>query len=83
MIQQLAQTNPDMAQYIASNPDGFLQLLGQMGGDGGFDDDGEGEGAGLRAGLQGRHVIQLTQEEHAAIERVVHEVVYQRQDVVN
>ena len=71
MIQQLARSNPEVAQYLASNPEAFLQLLGQLGGDGGLDDDGEGGEAGAGAGgVPGRHLVQVTPEEQAAIERV-------------
>lgn len=66
MIQHLQQTNPELAQYLASNPETLLQLLGQAGVEGGLEDD-EGGEAGDRAG---QHMIQVTPEERAAIERV-------------
>ena len=69
MIQQLQQTNPEIAQYLASNPEAFLQLLGQLGGEGGFEDD-EGEAGAGGALPPGQHMIQVTPEERAAIERV-------------
>ncbi|TDL25989.1 UV excision repair protein Rad23 [Rickenella mellea] len=67
MIQQLAQSNPGLAQYLASNPEALLQLLGGLGGEGGeFGDDGEGEGP-LPPGA---HAVHVTPEEHAAITRL-------------
>lgn len=63
MIQQIAQSNPQLAQLLEQNPDALLQLLGAAVGEGGFE---EGEG-GLPPGA---HVLQVTPEERAAIERV-------------
>lgn len=65
MIQQIAQANPGLAEYLGQNPEALLQLLGTLGGEGGFD-DGEGEGGAP----PGSHVVQVTPEERAAIERV-------------
>jgi UV excision repair protein RAD23 len=63
LIQQLAASNPAIAQAIASNPDALLQVLGVDGADFG---EGEGEGAIP----PGAHAISVTEEERAAIERV-------------
>ncbi|CAE6495872.1 unnamed protein product [Rhizoctonia solani] len=63
LIQQLAQSNPQIAQQLAANPELLYQILGGLGGD---DDDGEGEG-GLPPGA---HVINITQEEAEAIGRL-------------
>lgn len=63
MIQQLAQSNPGLAQYLAQNPDALLQMLAGMGTDD-FADDGEGPVP------QGAHVVHVSEEERAAIERV-------------
>ncbi|KAI5118459.1 hypothetical protein M0805_006278 [Coniferiporia weirii] len=68
MVQQIAQSNPGLAQYLEQNPEALLQLLGTMGGEGGFD-DGEGEG-GEGAIPPGAQVVQVTPEERAAIERL-------------
>lgn len=64
LIQQLAASNPQLAQLIAQNPEALLQLLG---GEGGFDYDDEGGEGGLPPGAQ---VINITEEERQAIERV-------------
>ena len=57
MIQQLAQQNPQLAQALRENPEGLMQMLMQMA-------QSEGD---LPPGAQ---VIQITEEERAAIERV-------------
>lgn len=59
MIQQLAQTNPALAQYIIQNPEAFMQLLGV---EGEFED---GEGAAP----PGSTILRVSEEERAAIER--------------
>ena len=69
MIQQIAQSNPNLAQYLEQNPEALLQLLGAMGGEGGLGVEGEG-GEGAGALPPGTHVLQVTPEERAAIERV-------------
>ncbi|TFK53692.1 UV excision repair protein Rad23 [Heliocybe sulcata] len=57
LLQQLAEGNPQLAQILASNPEALYQLLG-------------GEpGAEGEAG-PGTHVVQVTEEERAAIERL-------------
>lgn len=58
MIQQLVATNPQLGHLIQQNPDALLQLL--AGG-------GEGDDEGVPPG---GHVVQVTEEERAAIERV-------------
>lgn len=68
MIQQLAQSNPQLAQYVEQNPEALLQLLGGLGGEG--DEEGDfpgGEGGQLPPGTQ---VVQITPEERDAIDRV-------------
>lgn len=61
LIQQLATQNPTIAQIIAQNPEALLQLLGiELGGP-------EGEEEGLPPGA---HVVSVTEEERAAIQRV-------------
>lgn len=57
ILQQLGAGNPQLAQLIASNPDQFLQLLGED-----ADDD-----VPLPPGAQ---AISVTEEERDAIERV-------------
>lgn len=57
ILQQLGAGNPQLAQLIASNPDAFLQLLGE---------DAEDD-APLPPGAQ---AISVTEEERDAIERV-------------
>lgn len=57
ILQQLGAGNPQLAQLIASNPDQFLQLLGES-----ADDD-----VPLPPGAQ---AISVTEEERDAIERV-------------
>jgi UV excision repair protein RAD23 len=61
LIQQLAQSNPQLAQAFAQNPEALLQLL--AGDQGEF---GEGE-EGVPPGA---HVLSVTEDERAAIERV-------------
>jgi len=78
LIQQLAQSNPALAQQLAANPQALYALLGGAGeGEGGefgedeweqgdFGDDGEGgEGGGGP-----NNVVSVTEEERAAIARV-------------
>ena len=57
LLQQLAQANPQLAQMLAQNPEALAQLLGTEG------EDGEH----LPPGTQ---VVQVSEEERAAIERV-------------
>lgn len=57
ILQQLGAGNPQLAQLIASNPDQFLQLLGED-----ADDD-----VPLPPGAQ---AVSVTEEERDAIERV-------------
>ncbi|KAJ3472180.1 hypothetical protein NLG97_g11216 [Lecanicillium saksenae] len=57
ILQQLGAGNPQLAQLIASNPDAFLQLLGED-----ADDD-----VPLPPGAQ---AISVTEEERDAIERL-------------
>ncbi|KAG5645180.1 hypothetical protein DXG03_006698 [Asterophora parasitica] len=61
LIQQLAAQNPPLAQLLAQNPEALMQLLGVQLED--YDD----EGGQLPPGAQ---VVQVTEEERAAIERV-------------
>ena len=61
MIQQLAQNNPHLAQVLAQNPEALLDLL-----EGGEEGD---DGQPIPPGAQ---VVNVTPEEHAAIERVHH-----------
>jgi len=64
LIQQLAASNPGIAQAVAQDPGALVQLLGG-GGNGEFDfSDGEGPLP------PGAHVISVTEEERAAIERL-------------
>ncbi|KAH7339476.1 hypothetical protein B0J17DRAFT_751980 [Rhizoctonia solani] len=63
LIQQLAQSNPQIAQQLAQNPELLYQILGGMGGDEG-EDYGEGQ---IPPGAQ---VINITEEERAAIGRL-------------
>jgi UV excision repair protein RAD23 len=58
VIQQLAQNNPQLAQALALDPNALLDLLGGAEGD-----DGEPIPPGA-------HVVSVTPEERAAIERV-------------
>jgi UV excision repair protein RAD23 len=64
LIQQLAASNPQLAQMFAQNPEALLQLLG--GNEGEF----EGEGEGGEQVPPGAHVVHVSEEERAAIERV-------------
>jgi len=65
MIQQLAQANPQLAQALANNPEALMQLLGT--------DDLGGVGLGEEGeeGIpEGATVLNVTEEERAAIERL-------------
>jgi UV excision repair protein RAD23 len=55
MLAQLGQSHPHLLEAIATNPDGFLQWLAMAGGEGG----------------EGHQVITLSEEEGAAIDRLV------------
>ena len=59
-LQQIAQANPQLANLITSQPEAFLQLLGEVGG--------EDEEGGLlpNAPMQ----IQITEEERQSVERL-------------
>lgn len=61
LLQQIAATNPELAQLINQNPQALYDLLGGAGDEGDEDDD--------MMGPQVMHV-NLTQEEAAAVERV-------------
>lgn len=56
VLQQLAASNPGIAQALAQNPEALMQLLGL-----------DGEEAG---GAGGQHVVEVTAEENEAIQRV-------------
>lgn len=58
LIQQLAASNPGIAQAVAQNPEALFQLLGS---------GEDGEGGALPPGTQ---FVNVTAEEQAAIERV-------------
>jgi UV excision repair protein RAD23 len=60
LLQQVGQTNPDLLRIINNDPHAFLQMLSE-----GSEDDDEGMGA-----PPGSQVIQVTQEEKEAIDRV-------------
>jgi len=62
IIQNIAQGNPQLAALINQNPEAFLQLLAEGGGDG-------GEGGALPP-----RAIQVTPEEAEAIGRVSHSI---------
>ncbi|KAI9300250.1 hypothetical protein BJ944DRAFT_209390 [Cunninghamella echinulata] len=62
LLQQLGQSNPELLRVINSDPQGFLQALME----GAEEDDGTNAG-GVP---QGSQVIQVTQEEKEAIDRV-------------
>lgn len=64
LVQQLAESNPLLAQSFAQHPEMIYQLLGGEPGDADFGEDGEG---GLPPGST---AIEVTEEERAAIERV-------------
>jgi UV excision repair protein RAD23 len=65
LLQQLAASNPALAQAFAQNPDALLQLLANENGEfpGGQGEDGENLPPGT-------HIVNVTEEERAAIERV-------------
>lgn len=61
LVQQIAQSNPQLAQTLGEHPEALAQLLGEMEE---FGEDGEGA---LPPGAQ---VVNVTEDERAAIERV-------------
>lgn len=62
LLQQIAATNPALAQTVAQNPQALYDLLGAaMGGE--MDEEDDGMGGQVMQ-------IDLTQEEAAAVERV-------------
>ena len=64
LIQQIAATNPGLLQQLGANPERVLaEILQSAGGEDGEDDE-EGPVP------PGAHVLSVTQEERAAIERV-------------
>lgn len=64
MIQQLTQNNPQLAQTLAANPEALFNLLNDGLG-------GEFEGDDAEGNIPpGSHVVSVTPEERAAIERV-------------
>ncbi|TFL02492.1 hypothetical protein BDV98DRAFT_528178 [Pterulicium gracile] len=69
LIQQMAAVNPELAQSLVQNPEALMQLLGvspdQMGGD--FEMGDEEGGGGVPPGAQ---VVNVSEEERAAIERL-------------
>ena len=58
VLQQLAASNPGIAQSLAQNPEALMQLLG-------LDEEGAPTG-----GPAGQHVLEVTAEENEAIQRV-------------
>lgn len=78
LIQQLAQSNPALAQQLAENPQALYALLGGLGGDGGDDEEWEGadelmgqfEGEGDDGEGGHQNIVSVTEEERGAIERV-------------
>ncbi|KAL7746601.1 UV excision repair protein rad23 [Sorochytrium milnesiophthora] len=71
ILQQLAATDPQLMQLINSNPQAFMNLLmGGAGGDEGMGEEGE-EGGAAPGGLPpGAHVIEITEDEKAAVDRL-------------
>lgn len=63
VLQQLAASNPGIAQVLAQNPEALMQLLGL-----------DGEEGGVPGGGQGQHVVEVTAEENEAILRVSHPI---------
>ncbi|KIY50202.1 UV excision repair protein Rad23 [Fistulina hepatica ATCC 64428] len=66
LIQNIAASNPHLAQLLAQNPELVMQLLGQFAA--GEDDDMEGDEGGEVP--PGTHVVNVTPEENAAIQRL-------------
>jgi UV excision repair protein RAD23 len=61
LVQQISQSNPQLAQTLGQHPEALLQLLGEM------EDFGDDQDGNLPPGAQ---VVNVTEEERAAIERV-------------
>jgi UV excision repair protein RAD23 len=69
LLQQLAQSQPQLAQLIAQNPEALADLLagGGGGGGGGAPQGGQGGGGG---GGPRSHTVQITMEEKAQLDRL-------------
>lgn len=64
LLQQIAATNPGLLQQLGAHPEQVIQEILQSAGDDPADDE---EGGPMPPGT---HVLSVTQEERAAIERV-------------
>jgi UV excision repair protein RAD23 len=62
LLQQLAQSEPALAQLIASNPEALADILAGGGGGGG--------GARAAGGARQQHTIQITMEEKQQLDNV-------------
>ncbi|CAJ0606909.1 unnamed protein product [Cylicocyclus nassatus] len=72
LIQQIASVNPELMEVIQNNQEEFLRILNAPPSSGSAQPAGGGEGGagGNQNPYSGRHVIDLTEQEAAAIQRI-------------
>ncbi|KHJ98742.1 UV excision repair protein Rad23 [Oesophagostomum dentatum] len=73
LIQQIAAVNPELMEVIQNNQEEFLRILNAAPGSGNTQPPGGGESGGSGGNqnpYSGRHVIDLTEQEAAAIQRI-------------
>ncbi|ETN84119.1 XPC-binding domain protein [Necator americanus] len=70
LIQQIAAVNPDLMEVIQNNQDEFLRILNAAPGSAAAQPAGGGETGANPNPYSGRHVIDLTEQEAAAIQRI-------------
>lgn len=77
ILPALAQTSPHLVQAIRANPEAFMRMLQETAGGGAEQDPvaamlaAAGGGGGAGGGAGGQHVVRLTPEEGAAVQRLV------------
>ncbi|KAE9416352.1 hypothetical protein Angca_006481, partial [Angiostrongylus cantonensis] len=70
LIQQIAAVNPDLMEVIQNNQEEFLRILNAAPGSGATQPSAETEAVSNPNPYSGRHVIDLTEQEAAAIQRI-------------
>ncbi|KJH49339.1 putative UV excision repair protein Rad23 [Dictyocaulus viviparus] len=70
LIQQIASVNPDLMEVIQNNQEEFLRILNSAPATGGAQANAGAEAVSNPNPYSGRHVIDLTEQEAAAIQRI-------------
>ncbi|EYB82641.1 hypothetical protein Y032_0355g3339 [Ancylostoma ceylanicum] len=70
LIQQIAAVNPELMEVIQNNQEEFLRILNAAPGSGSAQPAGGGQAGANPNPYSGRHVIDLTEQEAAAIQRI-------------